>query len=288
MIELAGTLPLPPPCVQARARRRSLDPPGSLTNAPHCRRTGATRSLPAASARPRRAAPRRAAATAESLGGGRKLAHLGVAHPRAHERRRMERYVKGRECGRGAEGTIKMATLTDLGKQHYRQRFGGSSKRQAPCRCPPPQLQPASDGLMLCYSCREDLTVAIKKIRAVDFRNLGAGMKVEALREVKILTHLSHGEAQHKHIVSLLDVFVHKRDSLKLVFDYIEIDLQRIMDSRHIALTPAVIKGFGTQLLRGLAHLHDHRVLHRDIKPNNLLIGADGVLQVSKHDEFCI
>ena len=145
----------------------------------------------------------------------------------------MERYVKGRECGRGAEGTIKMATLTALGKEHYRQRFGSggaqaSSKR---CRCgfcpentrncPEFGLYSTCIDLEIdsAFGDREDLTVAIKKIRAVDFRNPGAGMKVEALREVKILTHLSHGDAQHKHIVSLLDVFVHKRDSLKLVFD---------------------------------------------------------------------
>jgi serine/threonine protein kinase len=32
-------------------------------------------------------------------------------------------------------------------------------------------------------------------------------------------------------------------------------------------------------LLAGLAHLHLHEVLHRDVKPNNLLLGVDGALR---------
>jgi serine/threonine protein kinase len=169
----------------------------------------------------------------------------------------MDRYIKGSVCGRGADGTVKMATLTELGQRHHRERFAATGKRY-----------------------RDDLTVAIKKIRAVDFRNPQAGLKVEALREVKILNHLAHAGADegstsnrpHAHIVSLLDVFVHKRHSLKLVFDYLPIHLQHVLDSRRCELTPAMIKAFGAQLLRGIAHLHTQQVresfqLHGRLEP---------------------
>ncbi len=175
----------------------------------------------------------------------------------------MERYIKGDVCGRGADGTVKMATLTEAGRQHHRQLFAAVGKRY-----------------------RDDLTVAIKKIRAVDFRNPQNGLKVEALREVKILKHLSLDSGgiagrPHAHVVSLLDVFIHKQNSLKLVFNYLPIHLQHVLDSRRCQLTPGMIKGFATQLLRGIAYLHSQQVLHRDIKPNNLLIGHDGVLQIA-------
>ena len=155
----------------------------------------------------------------------------------------MERYIKGGVCGRGADGTVKMATLTETGRRYHRHRFATAGKRY-----------------------RDDLTVAITKIRAVCFRNPEDGLKVEALREVKILNHLSLGNASatgqaHTNIVSLLDVFLHKHHSLKLVFNYMPIHLQHVLDSRRCKLTPEMIKGFAAQLLRGIAFLHSQQVL---------------------------
>ena len=39
--------------------------------------------------------------------------------------------------------------------------------------------------------------------------------------------------------------------------------------------------GYIVQALRGLAHAHRHRVIHRDVKPANLILNADGVLKVT-------
>ena len=35
------------------------------------------------------------------------------------------------------------------------------------------------------------------------------------------------------------------------------------------------------QLIRGIKHCHSHRVLHRDLKPQNLLIDKEGNLKLA-------
>ncbi|CAJ1348526.1 unnamed protein product [Effrenium voratum] len=46
-------------------------------------------------------------------------------------------------------------------------------------------------------------------------------------------------------------------------------------------LDPATTKSFLYQLLRGIAYCHAHRVLHRDLKPQNLLINREGSLKLA-------
>ncbi|KAJ8552126.1 hypothetical protein K7X08_028569 [Anisodus acutangulus] len=77
---------------------------------------------------------------------------------------------------------------------------------------------------------------------------------------------------QHGNIVRLLDV-VHSEKRLYLVFEYLDLDLKKHMDSSpEFSKDPRVVKTFLYQMLRGIAYCHSHRVLHRDLKPQNLLI----------------
>ena len=81
-------------------------------------------------------------------------------------------------------------------------------------------------------------------------------------------------ELKHENIVSLYDV-IHTENKLMLVFEYMDKDLKKYMDSRgnsNGSLDPRTIKTFMHQLLAGIAFCHENRVLHRDLKPQNLLI----------------
>lgn len=68
-----------------------------------------------------------------------------------------------------------------------------------------------------------------------------------------------------------------------LVFEFMDKDLKKYMDTQgeRGALKPATIKSFMYQLLQGIAFCHDNRVLHRDLKPQNLLINTRGQLKLA-------
>ena len=90
-------------------------------------------------------------------------------------------------------------------------------------------------------------------------------------------------ELKHENIVSLHDV-IHTENKLMLVFEYMDKDLKKFMDSRGSergSLDAVTIKSFMQQLLRGIAFCHENRVLHRDLKPQNLLINTKGQLKLA-------
>lgn len=76
-----------------------------------------------------------------------------------------------------------------------------------------------------------------------------------------------------------MDVFGY-RSNISLVFDFMDIDLEVVIKESKIVLTPANIKAYSIMTLKGLEYLHSHFILHRDLKPNNLLIDSKGVLKI--------
>ncbi|KAG6005958.1 negative regulator of the PHO system [Claviceps pusilla] len=102
------------------------------------------------------------------------------------------------------------------------------------------------------------------------------GTPSTAIREISLMKEL-----KHENIVALHDV-IHTENKLMLVFEFMDGDLKRYMDTHgeRGALKPATIKSFMFQLLRGIDFCHQNRVLHRDLKPQNLLINSKGVLKL--------
>lgn len=117
------------------------------------------------------------------------------------------------------------------------------------------------------YKARDKVTnetIALKKIR---LEQEDEGVPSTAIREISLLKEMQHG-----NIVRLQDV-VHSDKRLYLVFEYLDLDLKKHMDScPEFSKDPRLVKTFLYQILRGIAYCHSHRVLHRDLKPQNLLI----------------
>jgi len=103
------------------------------------------------------------------------------------------------------------------------------------------------------------------------------GTPSTAIREISLMKEL-----KHENIVSLHDV-IHTENKLMLVFEYMDKDLKKYMDTQgdRGALPPVTIKSFMHQLLLGIEFCHTNRVLHRDLKPQNLLINHKGQLKLA-------
>eukprot|EP01118_Nematostelium_gracile_P003575 TRINITY_DN1413_c0_g1_i2.p1 TRINITY_DN1413_c0_g1~~TRINITY_DN1413_c0_g1_i2.p1 ORF type:complete len:371 (+),score=81.68 TRINITY_DN1413_c0_g1_i2:3-1115(+) len=114
--------------------------------------------------------------------------------------------------------------------------------------------------------------VAMKKIRMGNHKE---GIQFTAIREIKILK-----EMHHENILGLLDVFSRK-SNVFLILEFMEYNLEQIVNDMDIMLQAADIKSYMQMLLRGVEQLHLNWILHRDLKPNNLLIGPDGVLKLA-------
>ncbi|KAL3451330.1 kinase-like domain-containing protein [Aspergillus insuetus] len=117
--------------------------------------------------------------------------------------------------------------------------------------------------------------VAIKKIKVnTEYKD---GLSMDAIREVKYLQELSH-----PNIIALHDVFSSKDQNLNLVLEYLPRgDLEMLIKDSNIHYGLPDIKAWMGMLIRGVWFCHENFVLHRDIKPNNLLIASDGEVKLA-------
>jgi len=115
-------------------------------------------------------------------------------------------------------------------------------------------------------------TVAMKKMK-LDAEE--EGVPSTAIREIALLKELSH-----ENIVKLLDVFC-STNKLVLVFEFVENDLKKYMKSLGKQLDPKTIQSLSYQLCKGIQFCHSNRILHRDLKPQNLLIDSKLQLKIA-------
>ena len=135
--------------------------------------------------------------------------------------------------------------------------------------------------------------VALKKIR---LEAEDEGVPSTAIREISLLK-----EMKDPHIVRLFDIVHADGHKLYLVFEFLDLDLKKYMEAlpvsdggrgkelpngtagalKNLGLGEAMVKKFTWQLVQGVKYCHTHRVLHRDLKPQNLLIDKEGNLKLA-------
>lgn len=96
--------------------------------------------------------------------------------------------------------------------------------------------------------------------------------------EIKILKKINH-----KNVVNLVDVLHNaEKQKMYLVMEFCVGSLQMMLDSTKLKKFPVFqAHGYFVQLIDGLEYLHSQRVIHKDIKPGNLLLTLEMDLKIS-------
>lgn len=87
----------------------------------------------------------------------------------------------------------------------------------------------------------------------------------------------------HKNVISLVDViYIDEKQKMYLIMEFCVGSLQVMLESTSQKKFPLnQAHGYFTQLIDGLEYLHSMRIIHKDIKPGNLLLTLEGNLKIS-------
>ncbi|XP_064073562.1 cyclin-dependent kinase-like 4 [Vanessa tameamea] len=113
--------------------------------------------------------------------------------------------------------------------------------------------------------------VAIKKFLETED---DVAVRKMALREIRMLKKL-----RHDHLVNMLEVFRRKR-RFYLVFEYLDHTLLDELEACPGGLGEDTAKKHLYQLLKGIDYCHQNSIIHRDVKPENVLVSNNGIVKL--------
>jgi cyclin-dependent kinase 7 len=115
--------------------------------------------------------------------------------------------------------------------------------------------------------------VAIKKIKS---ERPEEGVNFTAVREIKLLRGF-----KHENVIELVDCFSTPDQAVCLVYECAYTDLEKILANKKISISLADIKRHMLSLLSAVSACHTQWILHRDLKPDNMLFLKDGTMKLA-------
>src|SRR5216683_1181924 len=86
---------------------------------------------------------------------------------------------------------------------------------------------------------------------------------------------------RHPHIVPLLDFGLSREEMPFLVMEYAPKGTLRDRHPKGSRVPLLTVVEYAIQVASALSYAHDRRMIHRDVKPENMLVRADGVILLS-------
>ncbi|XP_016362254.1 cyclin-dependent kinase-like 1 [Sinocyclocheilus anshuiensis] len=124
------------------------------------------------------------------------------------------------------------------------------------------------------FKCRHRDTGQIVAIKKFVESEDDPVIKKIALREIRMLKQL-----KHVNLVNLLEVFRRKR-RLHLVFEFCEQTVLNELDKHPRGVPEAQLKSILWQTLQAVNFCHKQNCIHRDVKPENILLTKTGVIKL--------
>ena len=129
------------------------------------------------------------------------------------------------------------------------------------------------------YKAIDTMSNECVAVKVIKFDNMDEGIPSTAMREISILKSLDH----HR-IVKLKEIMYSNegfKDSLNLIFEYVDTDIQQILNNDQRVIDDATIKRYFRQIVEGIVYMHDNGYIHRDIKPSNILVDNNDDVKIA-------
>ena len=114
-------------------------------------------------------------------------------------------------------------------------------------------------------------------MKMIDIHRMSEAEKKEVVQEARLLEALSH-----PNIVKFIEVYKTKKGKLCIIMDFADGgDLsQKVKDQRGRAFSEAQVLDWFTQICLGMKHIHDRKIIHRDLKGQNVFLTKKGIVQI--------
>ncbi|KAK7342840.1 hypothetical protein VNO80_25796 [Phaseolus coccineus] len=125
----------------------------------------------------------------------------------------------------------------------------------------------AEGGYGRVFRCRDVDSGALVAMKEITIIGMSQGVPSAIIREVSFLKDL-----HHDNIVRLLRVGFTENRYVNLIFEHLDFDLHEFISNSRFSKDALTVKSFMYQILSAVEFCHSRKVLHRDLKPRNVLI----------------